>query len=132
MKKTIEVIDLLNKIANKEEIPKKIICDGYEFEFDNYPEDYFCEELNEYLNEYLSSNRMNNTEILNSLIEIIEEEPKKIEKLGMFELTTKSIDDEDLGLELHYTGVSNTFNDVYFKINELIDIVNELKGGKND
>ncbi len=53
---------------------------------------------------------------------LIEEEEKKIpEKLDDFNLTTYSRDDEDLGLELNYTGVSNTFNDVYFKINEIID-----------
>ena len=57
-----------------------------------------------------------------------EREEKKIpEKLDDFNLTTYSRDDEDLGLELNYTGVSNTFNDVYFKINEIIDYLYYLK-----
>ena len=64
--------------------------------------------------------------VLTDTVEILEEE-NKIEKLGDFDLTKYSRDDEDLGLQLNYTGVSNTFNDVYFKINEVIDKVNKLK-----
>ena len=52
---------------------------------------------------------------------------KKIEKIKGFNLCEDSIDDKDLGLELHYTGVSNTFNEVYFKINEIIDYINKEK-----
>ena len=54
----------------------------------------------------------------------ITEEPKEIEKLGYFNLCK---DNEDNDLELTYTGVADTFDEVYEKINELIDVVKELK-----
>lgn len=57
--------------------------------------------------------------------ESVVEEKKIPEKLEDFNLTTYSRNDEDLGLELHYTGVSNTFNNVYLKINEIIDFLKQ-------
>lgn len=56
--------------------------------------------------------------------EIIEE--KKIEKLKYYNLT-KKIKKCDKELELTYTGVSDTFDETWNKINELIDEVNKLK-----
>jgi len=38
--KTMKVIDLLNKIANGEEMPKKIIYNNKVFEWYNWTEDY--------------------------------------------------------------------------------------------
>ena len=121
----MKIIDLLNKIANGEEVPKKIKYENrilyledeaeeYEPTFNYYDKDGNNPLFEGWIGQYL-----------NDEVEIIEDTPEeenKIpEKLEDFNLTTYSRDDEDLGLELHYTGVSNTFNDVYFKINEIID-----------
>ena len=105
----MKIIDLLNKIANGEELPKKIkwrneIYNLYEAEsFINYkPES----DGNWLLNQFLLK--------LNDEVEIIEE-PKKIEKIDILEIG-KNIKD-------------NVKNDFYFayKINEMIDRFNEVK-----
>lgn len=79
--------------------------------------------------EYLMS--IIDTSNLNDEVEIIEEveedEFEDIETLNGFNITKESFDDTELGLKLGYTGVSETFNKVYFKINELVKAVNELK-----
>lgn len=69
MKKTIRVIYLLNKIANGEEVPKKIKYNDDEYiHIDNYC--YFCEETNE----ILSQNTYAEFSRLNDEIEILDEE----------------------------------------------------------
>lgn len=107
------VIQLLNKIANGEENDLQT-----EFEFDGKIWNFYKLNHSEYcLDGWLLSQNITITKHK----EILEEKKKIPEKLECFNLTTYSRDDKDLGLELHYTGVSNTFNDVYFKINEIID-----------
>ena len=119
----MKIIDLLNKIANGEEVPKKIKlknfeeiytlredCTGYKWYGEEKTNNDFGETIHENL-EY----------ILKQDIEILEE-PKKIEKI---EKPTK---DEYLysnGKELYENDMK-----VYDKINELIDVVNELKRDK--
>ena len=115
----IKIIDLLNKIANNEEVPKKIKYKNnvyylgknmvdlhtYQTEGSNTTRKLSLIIDNEYLN-------------LNDYVEIIEE-PKKIEKI---EKPTK---DEYLysnGKELYENDMK-----VYDKINELIDEINNLK-----
>lgn len=69
MKKTIRVIDLLNKIANGEEVPKKIKYNDDEYiHIGNYC--YFCEETNE----ILSQNTYAEFSRLNDEVEILDEE----------------------------------------------------------
>ena len=102
--KTIKIIDLLNKIADGEEIPKKIkYNDDLYTHVDNYC--YFCEETNE----ILSQNIYAEFSRLNDEVEIIEEE-KEIEKVSV---------------KTNNHNVRKVAN----KINELIDTVNELKRG---
>lgn len=123
----IKVIDLLNKIANGEEVPKKIRIDHwcYKFEWVEHDSNYYDKHNEIDLMSCLSCDK----EELNYEVHEIEEEKKIPKKLGNFDLTTYSRDDEDLGLKLNYTGVSNTFNDVYFKINSIIDYL-KSKGEK--
>ena len=123
----IKIIDLLNKIANDEEVPKKIkykdnvyylgknIVDlhTYQTEGSNTTRKLSLIIDNEYLN-------------LNDYVEIIEE-PKKIEKI-------KSNGDEFYSDYID-TWISKNKTDAYCeflmnKINELIDVVNELKRDK--
>jgi len=57
------------------------------------------------------------------------EEKKIPEKLGYFDLTKNKNEKDENGddLELHYTGVADTFDDVYEKINEIIDYLDYLE-----
>ena len=124
----IKIIDLLNKIANNEEVPKKIKYKDnvyylgknmvdlhtYQTEGSNTTRKLSLIIDNEYLN-------------LNDYVEIIEE-TKKIEKIEMYE-------DEDGRYFLN-----NRDKKIYIrcdeidfmvdKFNELIDVVNELKRDK--
>ena len=111
----IKIIDLLNKIANDEEVPEKIkykdnvyylgknIVDlhTYQTEGSNTTRKLSLIIDNEYLN-------------LNDYVEIIEE-PKKIEKINRNRYPGTDIDPLD---------------DILDKLDELIDVVNELKRDK--
>lgn len=109
----MKVIDLLNKIANGEEVPKKIICDGvtYKYVFRDTiikgAYDYESESGN-----YLTNNltdRFYLTDILIKEIDIIEED-KKIEKIGYLRYSENEVE-----------------SILHRKIDELIDEVNKLK-----
>lgn len=112
----IKVIDLLNKIANGEEVPKKFeyVISGYEFEYDtNHKryETYIDEEifgLGDFIDECN----------LNDEIEIIDDKPKKIEKLELKIYNTKDL------LELQMI-VNKDISDIKFILNEIIDYLNE-------
>ena len=109
----IKIIDLLNKIANGEEVPKKIKFENDIYiHIDNYC--YHCEETNLILSDRIFAEYSK----LNDYVEIIEE-PKKIEKIE------KPTQDE----YLYSTGKELYENDmkVYDKVNELIDEINNLK-----
>ncbi len=113
----MKIIDLLNKIANNEELPKKIKYDGYEW--------IFCKEFKDYKKEYdeYTDWLFEEYDLINSLndeIEIIEDtkEDKPIEKITI-----------DLNYANHYSKANVKANGKYLaeKINEIIDVVNELK-----
>lgn len=112
----MRVIDLLNKIANNEEIPKKIKYLGKEYEREPcymlYEATGQCDELG-----FKS--------LLNREVEIIDEE-KKIKKLKPELLKLR--DEEE-----HWEYVDYLRTNVHFlaeKVNEIIDILN--KGNKNE
>ena len=114
----IKIIDLLNKIANGEEVPKKIKFENDIYiHIDNYC--YHCEETNLILSDRIFAEYSK----LNDYVEIIEE-PKKIEKIE------KPTQDE----YLYSTGKELYENDmkVYDKVNELIDEINNLKENEVD
>ena len=112
----MKVIDLLNKIANGEEVPI--------FKYEGHRCKY--SEATEMFDD-LDNDERCKSEIyfseLNDEVEILEEEKKIPEKLGYFDLTKDKNEKDENGndLELHYTGVADTFDDVYEKINEIID-----------
>ena len=76
----IKMIDLLNKIANGEEVPKKIKYEGEICEYNASVQDYMNEDSDEYL--FANMFGMETERTLNCEVEIIEE-PKKIEKIEM-------------------------------------------------
>lgn len=104
--KTIKIIDLLNKIANGEEVPKKIKINNVIYEYIGY---MYCTEKANYqdIEDYLFGKW--NFNILNEEAEILDEEDKKIEQI----YTLNNESDE--------------FRVLANKINELIDEINNLK-----
>ena len=123
----IKIIDLLNKIANGEEVPKKIRFDNINWN-KVYGEKYMY-----YKNDYDSDLflyffRKNLDFTLNDEVEIIEE-PKKIEKLEpvrgsyLADLTSKNVALKNNSLIELCKTLKNRNN----KINELIDEINNLK-----
>ena len=103
----IRVIDLLNKIANGEEVPNKIYCFNREF--------YLKEKT--YFGDTFTLMHYIQEEDLNDEVEIIEED-KKIEKLYGLATTREK------------TEIIPNNEELMFKINELIDEVNKLKENK--
>lgn len=109
-------IDLLNKIANNEELPKKIKYNGYEW--------FFCKEFKDYKKEYDEYTEWLFEEYglincLNDEIEIIEEN-KPIEKLTIWYSCEDTFDDSKKYIDFNNTQYFN-------KINEIIDRLNELE-----
>ena len=72
----MKVIDLLNKIANNEEVPKEIKVYNENYIFDKKYKRYINQDNENTLGERVALDLE-----LNNEIEIIEEKPKKIEKL---------------------------------------------------
>lgn len=111
----MKVIELLNKKANKEEVPNRI---KYQNKIYHYRGDDYSTFDEDWL---FSENYTNKTawlyEFLNDEVEIIEED-KKIEKI-------------DIGKMLQ-TKKWKRDKKTYQTINKLIDEVNKLKGDKNE
>ena len=105
----IKIIDLLNKIANNEEVPKKIKWLEQIYEYSDNDKFYYQNGYSMYRDFYTEGN------CLNEDVEIIEE-PKKIEKI---EMCTGGI--------MGFDCVENITTELKNKINELIDEINNLK-----
>lgn len=106
----MKIIDLLNKIANGEEVPKKIKCGEYYFDFRNgryYNSEYSSEHIEEVLGSYFRLDGM-----LNDTVEILEEEKKIPEKLFHCCMGT---DNEEIKFLIQ------NINDLSDKYNQLID-----------
>ncbi len=76
MSKTIKLIELLNRIANKEEVPEKIKYDGDIFKYNKCRKDYILE-IDDWTSQtliYRISHDFSISEILETNIEIIEDE----------------------------------------------------------
>ena len=102
----MKVIDLLNKIANGKEVPKKVYVGSYYFEYEENGEYINTENSNDLLFDFDSYYPLETC--LNQEVEIIEED-KKIKKLDEYEY--------------------DTTNEILIirKINEIIDYLEENK-----
>ena len=115
----IKIIDLLNKIANGEEVPKKIKYEKDTYiHIDNYC--YYCEDTNLILSDRIFAEYSK----LNDEVEILEE-TKKIEKIARCD----SIKMTHFG-ELYKPTENEEI--LRIKINELIDEINNLKEKKDE
>lgn len=124
--KTIKIIDLLNKIANVEEAPKKIRFDNIEWN------KVYGEKNVYYINEYDSDFflyffRKNLDFTLNEEVEIIEED-KKIEEIKIdFDEFYKHYNIATTINGEKYNSITNSITDKILcgKINEIIDYINK-------
>ena len=110
----MKVIDLLNKIAKGEEVPKKIDYNKKVYEYDKEQSDFCHFSINYY--EYFLDD-INTIEQLNDEVEIMKE--KEIEKLELGDISPNGeylilVKDEK----------------IQDKINELIDEINSIKKEK--
>ena len=103
----MKVIDLLNKIANGEEVPKLIMTSGERFVLIDYGKDTKIYQMIEEPYTRLDIN----TSCLNDEVEIIEEE-KEIEKLEIKNVCSV------------WTKKDELFQD---KINEIIELINDMR-----
>ena len=118
----IKIIDLLNKIANDEEVPKKILLNGIVFEYQG--DDYLYKDENKkerwlfsvsYTDKYMWLENF-----LKAEVEIIEEpEEDKIQKIYHCETSLTQNEVEIF--------ITENLNQMVDKINELIDEINNLK-----
>ena len=99
----MSIIDLLNNIANGEELPQKINYDGRIYNYED--RDYFSSDYG-----YLFD-RYNVSGMLNDEVEILEEEKKIPEKLDIKDIY--SCDD--------YQQIHINFKSTWNKINSIID-----------
>jgi len=119
MNKKIKIIDLLNKIANGEEIelPKRIKCNNHILEYIGKWQQYIGEEddssLLSIINEYNYSG-------LNDYVEILEDNTEEIETI-----------DDVIHLD-SFTEVENDLTEVRKKVNELVKAINELRKDKTN
>ena len=114
----IRVIDLLNKIANGEEVPKKIKCLGIIHEYCEINKFYYTEDGSSLYREMFTEGNC-----LDDEIEIIEED-KEIEYIkGDYTLPVRHAKENEAFLASCLFAHED-------KINELIKVVNVLKKGK--
>lgn len=109
MSKIIKIIDLLNKIANGEEVPKKIKHQYYDYEWNTIDKDYQRRD-----GEMLLGN-MNIQYHLNDEIILIE-----------YEIDIDSIEELDKCKFGHGNTISYQESKFIDKVNELVQAVNKL------
>ena len=126
----IKIIDLLAKIANNEEIPKKILLNGIVFEYQGDDYLYKDEDKKEYwlFSAGYTDKYMWLENFLKAEVEIIEE-PKKIKRLE----TYKEKEGEDYFANILKLSpnseceIDEALSTTIDKLNELIDEINNLK-----
>ena len=129
MKKKIKMIELLNKMNNQEELPRKI---QYGIDDNNCPaiwrlmvgsRDYCCDEIDT-MNNYLFRDYIGDiTVVLNNEVEILEDNTEEIEEI-------KEISDEYFNMlsdESKVKWLKSYIKEDKNKINELVKAVNKLR-----
>ena len=111
----IRVIDLLNKIANGEEVPKKVKYDGQEWEYNP---------INDYEGKKYGGCLLNQITLdhLTDEVEILEEEKKIPEKIEIYE------DEEGhYFIDKHCKKIYITCDEVNFMVEEFNQLIDYLK-----
>ena len=128
MNKTIKVIELLNKIAKGEEVPKRIKYGNMFYTYDESGKDYITEiEDNQrytLLFNVMCTHCM--SEILEATVEIIEEEPE-IEIQGIEEIKDVFIENSTCGEDVKY--LARKYNQLVQAVKQLDRQINGNKTG---
>lgn len=118
----MKIIDLMNKVANDEDMPRRIIYEDLEWEYRRDLDDYEYYDEDRNWHEYLFENPFGKaySELYNDEIEILDhyEKNNKIEKLEPLQKEWLSLDD------IKFT-FSNSEMIIVNKINEIIDCINK-------
>ena len=117
MNKKIKVIELLNKIANGEEVPKGIKVNGLDFIWKILDDvaGYFNIEEGHWLEDCIS---LDSAEDLNTEVEILEDNTEEIEELFVYRTGENDL-------------YNDNFDDMFRKINELVKAVKEIRKDLN-
>lgn len=120
MNKKIKIIELLNLIANKEEIPRHIKYEYYQYDWSDNANDYICEDADgERLSMFDDGYICILCNSLNEIVEILEDNTEEIEELdkdGTFEFN-----------KIQHQAII----DIQNKINELVKAVNQIRKDLN-
>ena len=108
----MKVIDLLNKIANNEEVPKEIRFKGELCSFDNEDKDYYCREYG-YIVWYLIDNGNAMNKVLDTELDIIEEKPISLKPFKEYI--------SDLEISLDSPELNEYIHQMSLKINYLLE-----------
>lgn len=137
----MKLIDIYVKIANDEEVPKKVKFDDKIYTYKPEWKDYADEDEHYGLLVDTIPSTYQITKMLNEEIEIIEED-KKIEKVLDIELLggcdnwiINPATNTKQGLEINpyiLEAITRNFKELYHKQCELIDEINKLKGDNDD
>ena len=118
----MKVIDLLNKIANGEEVPEKIkyITTNYIYDSDNqiyYKENY--QDIGNYSDLLMELSSHKGIVALNDEVEIIEDTPKEDKKIDKLEIY-----DDMINWCCNGRVINDTEKDIIDKLNEIIERLN--------
>lgn len=113
----MKVIDLLNKIANGEEVPEKFRFAGQIFEKQG---SYIEDEDGDSIFESIFTDFSN----INDEVEIIEEN-NKIEKLDSWTVSVGRVDERNIEEYIHK--LFRQQFEIFNKLNEIIDEINKIK-----
>ena len=122
MNKKIKIIELLNKIANGEDLPKRIKIQEYVFELSKDYEYYYYNEDVEIT--HLINHNFSN---LNDEVEILEDNTEEIEEI-------QEISDEYFNMlsdEAKVKWLKSYIKEDRNKINELVKVVKEIRKDLN-
>ena len=124
MNKTIKVIDLLNKIANSEVVPKTILFYDKEYKLDDEHKCYMHKISEDIFDDFMDNNNAELDEFLNDTVEIIEDNDK-LEKINNFISNVGRVDDSNIEEYIHKLFQQQTI--LYFKINGIINHINKIE-----
>ena len=117
----MKIIELLNKIANGEEVPKKIKVSCYEFEWRERGRYYANTTKGNY--QTLLQDWLNNANKLNSEVEIIEDEE---------EIDIQSIEEIVGNTDVRMNNKEISAEDYFYTITNIVLSINELKNKQNE
>lgn len=130
--KQITVYGLLSKIYNYNgniPMPKKICFCGYDYEWDEDFNDYIRkDDKNKLAMSFLENHADNLQYFLQDTVDILDDEIEKIPRYSLEKIQKAKNKDE--WREERIILLEKRINDQHIKINELIDVINEMKKGE--